>query len=112
MLSKTYIERKVKEYLNSLPIKVEFAILFGSTINDDRLKESDIDLIVVSNDFKDMPFEKRILMLQRHWKHDAMLEAFGFTEEEFEELKSKSIVVQEAVEKGKIILTRKKITQK
>lgn len=108
MLSRTYIERKIKQYLNSLPIEVKFAILFGSTIRNNRLRESDIDLIIVSNDFKEVPFEKRVLMLQKHWKCSAALEAFGFTEEEFERLKSKSIVIQEAVEKGKIILSRKR----
>jgi predicted nucleotidyltransferase len=97
----------VKRYLKSLPIKVDLAILFGSTVYGERLRDSDIDLIVVSEDFKEVPFEKRILTLQKHWKHRVMLEAFGFTPEEFESLKDKSIVIQEAVEKGKKILIHK-----
>lgn len=109
MLSRNHIEREVKRYLKSLPIKVEFAILFGSTIYGERLRDSDIDLIVVSKDFKETPFEKRILTLQKHWKHRLMLEAFGFTPEEFEKLKDKSIVVQEAAEKGKKIFIQKRI---
>ncbi|MDH5806394.1 MAG: nucleotidyltransferase domain-containing protein [Candidatus Methanomethylicaceae archaeon] len=107
MLSRTYIERKIKHYINNLPIEVKFAILFGSTIYNNRLKNSDIDLIIVSNDFKNMPFEKRILILQKYWKHNVTLEVFGFTEEEFEKLKSKSIIIQEAIEKGKIISCKK-----
>ena len=107
MLSEVYIEREVKRYLKSLPIKVDLAILFGSTVYGERLRDSDIDLIVVSEDFKEVPFEKRILTLQKHWKHRVMLEAFGFTPEEFESLKDKSIVIQEAVEKGKKILIHK-----
>ncbi|MBS7621572.1 nucleotidyltransferase domain-containing protein [Candidatus Bathyarchaeota archaeon] len=94
-------------YLKRLPVKIDFAILFGSTIYGERLRDSDIDLIVVSKDFEGMPFEERILILQKHWKHSVMLEAFGFTPTEFEKLKDKSIVVQEAVEKGKRILVRR-----
>jgi DNA-binding HxlR family transcriptional regulator len=56
---------------------------------------------------KACPSRKRMLILQKHWKHDVMLEAFGFTPKEFEKLKNKSIVVQEAFEKGKKILVRK-----
>ncbi|MEM2336490.1 MAG: nucleotidyltransferase domain-containing protein [Candidatus Bathyarchaeia archaeon] len=108
MLSETYIEKEVRRYLRSLPIKVDFAILFGSTVYGERLKDSDIDLIVVSKDFEGMPFERRMLILQKSWKHDVMLEAFGFTPKEFEKLKNKSIVVQEAVEKGKKILFRRR----
>ncbi len=107
MLSEVYIEREVKRYLKSLPIKIDFAILFGSTVYGERLRDSDIDLIIVSKDFEGVPFEKRMLILQKHWKHDVMLEAFGFTPKEFEKLKDKSIVIQEAIEKGKKILVRK-----
>ncbi|MCS7098133.1 MAG: nucleotidyltransferase domain-containing protein [Candidatus Methanomethyliaceae archaeon] len=108
MLSRAYIEREIRRYLRSLPINVKFAILFGSSLSGERLRDSDIDLIIISEDFKGMPFERRMLILQKYWKHKILLEAFGFTEEEFERLKSKSLVVQEAMEKGKIILIRKK----
>ncbi|MEM2925147.1 MAG: nucleotidyltransferase domain-containing protein [Methanocellales archaeon] len=109
MLSEVYIEREVKRYLKSLPIKIDFAILFGSTVYGNRLRDSDIDLIVVSEDFKNMPFEKRILILQKYWKHNVLIEAFGFTSDELERLRDKSIVIQEALEKGRILLRRKGI---
>ncbi|MDH5810957.1 MAG: nucleotidyltransferase domain-containing protein [Candidatus Verstraetearchaeota archaeon] len=106
MLSWDYIEGEIRRYLKNLPIKVNFAIIFGSTVYGERLKDSDIDLIVVSEDFKQMPFEERVMLLQKNWKHKVMLEAFGFTLEELERLKNKSIVIQEALEKGKVILVR------
>lgn len=108
LLSEVYIEREVRRYLKKLPITIYFAILFGSTVYGERLKDSDIDLIVVSKEFEGMSFEKRMLILQKHWKHRVMLEAFGFTPKEFEKLKNKSIVIQEAIEKGKKILFRRK----
>ena len=103
MLSKSYIKTVVKRYLRSLPIKSEFVILFGSSISENRLRNSDIDLIVVSDDFKKMSFHERLFLLQKHWKHDIDLEALGYTVEEFNRLKEKSIVIQEAVEKGEMI---------
>ncbi|MEM1563609.1 MAG: hypothetical protein QW161_02915 [Candidatus Bathyarchaeia archaeon] len=48
-----------------------------------------------------------MLILQKHPKHDVMLEAFN-SPKEFEKLKNKSIVVQEAAEKGKKNLFRRR----
>ena len=90
----------VQKYLDRLPIKVEEAILFGSTATDNRLAESDIDLIIISQDFEGMELPQRFLILQKNWQSKTDLEAFGFTREEFDSLKNKSIVLQEAVEYG------------
>ncbi len=90
----------VQKYLERLPIKVEEAILFGSTATNTRLAESDIDPIVISEDFKQMAMPQRFLVLQKNWRLKTDLEAFGFTKEEFDSLKNKSIVLQEAVEYG------------
>jgi predicted nucleotidyltransferase len=100
MLRQETIRRKVKNYLKNLPINVDEAILFGSSTRGDRLIESDIDLIVVSSDFKNMDFSQRFLILQKNWKSKTELEAFGFTPEEFAKLKDKSMILQEAVEHG------------
>jgi predicted nucleotidyltransferase len=100
MLRQETIRRTVKNYLKNLPINVDEAILFGSSTRGDRLIESDIDLIVVSSDFKNMDFPQRFLILQKNWKSKTELEAFGFTPEEFAKLKDKSMILQEAVEHG------------
>ena len=100
MLRQETIRRTVKNYLKNLPINVDEAILFGSSTRGDRLIESDIDLIVVSSDFKNMDFSQRFLILQKNWKSKTELEAFGFTPEEFAKLKDKSMILQEAFEHG------------
>ncbi|MEM3566259.1 MAG: nucleotidyltransferase domain-containing protein [Candidatus Bathyarchaeia archaeon] len=87
--------------MRSLPFKVNFVILLGSTVYSERLKDSDIDLIVVSKDFDGMPFKRGMPILQKSWKHDVMLEAFEFTPKEFEKLKDKSIVVKKTLKKGR-----------
>jgi predicted nucleotidyltransferase len=79
---------------------VKQAILFGSTATGNRLIDSDIDLIVISDDFKGMPLPQRFLILQKNWTEKTDLEAFGFTQEEYDQLRFKSIVVSEADEKG------------
>ena len=107
MLQQETIRRVVKNYVRNLPVKVDEAILFGSSIRGDRLVESDIDLIVISDDFKRMSLPQRFLILQKNWKSKNELEAFGFTPEEFEKLKDKSIVLQEAVKYGIRLKTRK-----
>ncbi len=100
MLRQETAKSIIRRYLAKLPVKVEQAILFGSTATDTRLADSDIDLIVISEDFKAMPLPQRFLILQKSWTEKIELEAFGFTKQEFENLRSKSIVVREADEKG------------
>jgi predicted nucleotidyltransferase len=100
MLRQETAKSVIRRYIARLPIKVEQAILFGSTATGDRLSDSDIDLIVISDDFKDMPLPERFLILQKNWKEQTDLEAFGFTSQEYEQLRFKSIVVREADEKG------------
>jgi predicted nucleotidyltransferase len=105
MLRQETAKSLIRRYLKKLPLKVEQAILFGSTASGTRLADSDIDLIVISDDFKDMPLPKRFLILQKNWTEKTDLEAFGFTQEEYERLRFKSIVVQEADEKGIRLIT-------
>jgi len=108
MLQEKTIEREVIKYLENLPVKVSRAILFGSSVRGDRLVDSDIDLIVISEDFKHMNFPKRFLILQKNCPLKLTLDVFGFTEDEFNKLKRKSIVLQEAVKYGKVLCYEKR----
>ena len=107
MLRQETVRRAVKNYLRTLPVKVDKAILFGSSVRGDRLVESDIDLIVISSDFKRMNSAQRFLILQKNWKSKTELEAFGFTPEEFAKVKDKSLILQETVEHGVRLKTQK-----
>jgi predicted nucleotidyltransferase len=107
MLRQETAKNLVQKYLERLPIKVDEAILFGSTATNTRLAESDIDLIIISEDFKEMALPQRFLILQKNWESKTDLEAFGFTREEFDSLKNKSIIVQEATENGIKLKTKK-----
>lgn len=111
MLRQETIKGIVLQYLKRLPVKVDETILFGSSARGDRLSDSDVDLIVISRDFEKMSFPDRFLILQKSWKSETDLEAFGFTREEFNELKHKSIILQEAAEHGIRIKGRNRRTR-
>jgi len=50
-------------------IRVDAIYVFGSSIRGDWLKHSDIDVIIVSRDFKNLPFTKRIDMIEEiQWR--------------------------------------------
>ena len=103
------LRRHLEAYLSAVrrKFRVERAILFGSYARGQQREDSDIDLVIVSPDFQDMP------KLQRHeelgwiaWKANTdYLEPLGFTPEEFEdasplgllgEVKDTGVVVYEA----------------
>ncbi len=107
MLRQETAKTVIQRYLAKLPIKVEQAILFGSTANGTRLADSDVDLIVISEDFKGLPLPQRYLILQKNWTEKVTLEAFGFTQQEYNNLKTRSIVVGEADEKGVRLISKR-----
>lgn len=96
MLREETVVRTIKAYLKKLPIKIEEAIIFGSTAKGERLYNSDIDLIVISEDFKKMNFHERMVLLFRFWEHKRVaLQAFGFTKDEYHEKLKKSLWFKE-----------------
>ena len=63
---KLRIKKVISDYkiaLKNLGINVERAVLFGSFANGNARKDSDIDLIIVSEDFKKMNLRQRLEVL-------------------------------------------------
>lgn len=85
-------------------IKAAFApekiLLFGSRAREDHLKDSDIDLLVVSKKFEGMPWRERIISVFGDWSEKQMLEPICFTPQEFEERKKQIGIVAQAVKEG------------
>lgn len=101
MLLRKTIIKTVTEYLKTLPFKIEEAIIFGSSARNERLWNSDIDLIVISPDFEKMKFHKRSFMLLKHWEHKRVpLEVFGYTRHEYEERLNKSLWFKQIDKEG------------
>ncbi|MHA1697264.1 MAG: nucleotidyltransferase domain-containing protein [Promethearchaeota archaeon] len=88
--------RLVKEKIN-----IEKAILFGSRARGNFLKKSDYDLIIVSRDFKDVFFTKRIAILQALWPfYPIDLDLICYTPEEFNEKAKEIGTIRNAIRDG------------
>ncbi len=58
---------------------VEAVVLFGSRARDEYLRDSDVDLLVVSDAFVGQTNVERIEALLGHWEGPAAIEPFGAT---------------------------------
>jgi predicted nucleotidyltransferase len=73
-------------------------LLFGSRVRGKATEDSDIDVIIVSIFFKDIPFIKRmekVLTIAKFPKH---VDYFCYTPEEFDRIKDSSSVIEDALE--------------
>lgn len=82
---KNLILKKVKRYLNELKklIHIEKVYLYGSYAKGNYHKDSDIDIVIISNDFSGIRFYdyKRIVPFRR--KIDVRIEPMPFRPEDF-----------------------------
>ena len=97
-IAKNYVRRLARD------ITVRQAILTGSRATGMYLEDSDVDLIIVSDDFSEMQLPERLRYLQKEWKSKIPLEAFGYTVKEFATLRRKSTYVKGAVRTGIVLL--------
>ncbi len=75
-------------------------ILFGSRARGDHLEESDFDLIVVSDKFKNINFRDRISKAYGLWDKKQNLDVICYTNKEFESKKNQMGIVRTAVQEG------------
>lgn len=92
----------VKSFRSKLSkrFKLDRMILFGSRARGDNFKESDFDFVLVSEDFKNLHFLKRMAKILCYWDYPYDLEALCYTNEEFDKLKKQTTIVQLAMEEG------------
>jgi len=80
--------KPINQFINQMPksIKVDQVILFGSQLEGTATKDSDIDVIVVSDDFKQMSEDERLLMLYKARREiEPEVHPWGFTKEELDQ---------------------------
>lgn len=100
-----WIINKYKQKLEKLGIKVKKIILYGSYAVGNAKEFSDIDLAVVSDDFKNMDLWERLCLLGRaRLGIKRPMEIIGFTEKEFEEKHKGTFIGDEVKAKGVQIL--------
>ncbi len=102
MATEKDIWRLTREHVKRLGrwVRINGAILPGSWAWGTYLDDSDVDLIIVSDDFAKMPLPERLVFLQKYWKSRIPLEAFGYTIDEFRRLRRTSTYVKDAARHG------------
>ena len=75
-------------------------IFFGSRVRGKEHEDSDIDLIIVSDEFKSLNFIKRAAKMYDYWDLDYPVDFLCFTPEEFEKKTKGVTIVSEAVKEG------------
>ena len=80
------------------------AYLFGSRAKGEELKNSDYDIIVVSEKFKKKKFIERMVDMQFLWEGKQLLESLCYTPEEFNKMKKRINIVSHAMGYAKRIV--------
>lgn len=100
---------RIREYVNMLDAQlgVDQALLYGSTARGKRHRNSDVDIIIVSESFAKMPEPKRWGLLQHMWKHKEDLETLAYTPKEFAIIKER-FLMQKILQYAIDMIPRKK----
>src|SRR3990167_4712544 len=87
----------------SKDFRLKEVIFFGSRAEGRARKESDIDLIIVSDDFEEMNFFERFAKMYDYWDELIAVDFLCFTVKEYERLKKRISIVSEALKTGIVV---------
>lgn len=101
-------EEIILEYVKGLQnkIRINKVILFGSAVRNRVTRDSDLDLIVLSDSFRGMDFLRRLELLSRarsNLSRSVAMDILGYTPAEFKKISKESVVLGEAKREGRII---------
>ena len=91
---------KIVEELNP-----ESVLIFGSRARGDANEDSDIDVIVVSSYFADMPFLRRMPYVLRKVPFVRHVDYLCYTPGEYERIKYESSIIMDALENSVELVT-------
>lgn len=100
---KKNIDREIMESINkyiekiSKYYKIEAIILFGSYAKGTQNEDSDIDIAIISSDFKDI-FDDMADLIGYTWKIDTRIEPHPISKEDYEKIATP--FVQEVIDTG------------
>lgn len=102
-------DKWVKKFISeALPkLKIEFnpqqLLFFGSRIKGSPRKDSDLDIIILSDSFKNVPFVNRRGLVLKKVKFPKHVDYFCYTTDEFQKIKNQSSVIMDALEYAETI---------
>jgi len=97
---KRIIERYRQE-LKNFNINSQKIILYGSYAKGNPREDSDIDLIIISDDFKDMNLRERLEILGiAAGRVFEPIEALGYTSKEIKQKKEEGVLSLESISEG------------
>ncbi|MBU7009951.1 MAG: nucleotidyltransferase domain-containing protein [Theionarchaea archaeon] len=82
----------------------EKVILFGSRVKGEAEEESDLDVILVAETFREVHFLRRMPMVLKKIRFPKHVDYICYFPEEFERMKETSSVVMDALEKGIVLV--------
>lgn len=94
---KEFIKRVQKDFL------ISKFILFGSRATGNVKKDSDFDLIIVSDDFEGINVFDRVAKMYDYWTLLTPVDFICLTTKEFNSLKRKISIVSTALEEGLVL---------
>ena len=72
-------------------------LVFGSRAKNLQSDDSDLDVIIISDKFKEIPFTKRYGMLFSFIQFQIHVDYICYTPEEFEDIKTRSVIIHDAL---------------
>lgn len=95
----------IKNFVEKLSEDFEIytILFFGSRATENPRKDSDIDLIVVSNDFENIDYFERVAKMYDYWDELVPVDFLCYTVKEFNRLKKRISIVSEALRSGIIM---------
>jgi len=96
------INEKLRAFKKSLSVKFRLTkvILFGSRARGKTGKDKDIDILIVSPDFRGLDFFQRGARMYDYWELDYPVDFICYTPEEFEKRKKQIGIVRQAIKEG------------
>ena len=97
-----WLERFNHEVLPKLiaKFKPERILIFGSRIKGTANENSDIDIIIISNNFVNIPFMERMPLILKTIRFPKHIDFLCYSPKEFEKLKNNSSILIHALENG------------
>ena len=102
MDKKRALIKKLKSFKLRLneEVPIEKMLFFGSRAKGKPHRWSDIDLIIVSEKFREKKFRYRPLGFYKYWNFNYPVDFLCYTPEEFNKLKKQITIVRDAIREG------------